>query len=205
MIEKHVPLSLVIDIIIEQGTHACFIGSSLLWSLSIMSAAVLFPLCPQMLSILNVMSLWLYCIMDAQNRLFSGKRTWHIICWSNAWLFELIVCSFFLGWLQSIYGIHTFRVESVAHRKAAPVDELQVQGVSNPGLLRKVGYYLQFFLSASFNDSGTSAIPSFNLLKLIFVTHWTTWKRLCIFRVLACLAGYYQRSFQSHTRCWQKL
>eukprot|EP00262_Sarcandra_glabra_P007616 TRINITY_DN20502_c0_g1_i1.p1 TRINITY_DN20502_c0_g1~~TRINITY_DN20502_c0_g1_i1.p1 ORF type:complete len:283 (+),score=37.14 TRINITY_DN20502_c0_g1_i1:132-980(+) len=42
------------------------------------------------------------------------------------------------GCLQSVYGIHTFRVESIAHGKAAPVDELQVQGVSNPGLLRKV-------------------------------------------------------------------
>ncbi|KAJ4726992.1 putative Transmembrane protein [Melia azedarach] len=42
------------------------------------------------------------------------------------------------GCLQSVYGIHTFRVESIAHGKAAPVDELQVQGVGNPGLLRKV-------------------------------------------------------------------
>ncbi|XP_062155585.1 uncharacterized protein LOC133863589 [Alnus glutinosa] len=42
------------------------------------------------------------------------------------------------GCLQSVYGIHTFRVESIAHGKAAPVDELQIQGVSNPGLLRKV-------------------------------------------------------------------
>ncbi|KAA8516012.1 hypothetical protein F0562_019191 [Nyssa sinensis] len=42
------------------------------------------------------------------------------------------------GWLQSVYGIHTFRIESIAHGKAAPVDELQVQGVYNPGLLRKV-------------------------------------------------------------------
>ncbi|EOX96051.1 hypothetical protein QUC31_005365 [Theobroma cacao] len=42
------------------------------------------------------------------------------------------------GWLQSVYGIYTFRVESVAHGKAAPVDELQVQGVANPALLRKV-------------------------------------------------------------------
>ncbi|XP_028100703.1 uncharacterized protein LOC114300043 [Camellia sinensis] len=40
--------------------------------------------------------------------------------------------------LQSTYGIHTFRVESIAHGKAAPVDELQVQGVYNPGLLRKI-------------------------------------------------------------------
>ncbi|XP_058083462.1 uncharacterized protein LOC131231319 isoform X2 [Magnolia sinica] len=42
------------------------------------------------------------------------------------------------GCLQSAYGIHTFRVESIAHGKAAPVDELQVQGVSNPGLLKEV-------------------------------------------------------------------
>lgn len=37
-----------------------------------------------------------------------------------------------------MYGLHTFRVESIAVDKAAPVDELQVQGVHNPGLLRKV-------------------------------------------------------------------
>ncbi|KAK4848296.1 hypothetical protein QYF36_011416 [Acer negundo] len=42
------------------------------------------------------------------------------------------------GCLQSVYGIHTFRVESIAHGKASPVDELQVHGVANPGLLRKV-------------------------------------------------------------------
>ncbi|XWS77087.1 hypothetical protein CRYUN_Cryun01aG0232200 [Craigia yunnanensis] len=42
------------------------------------------------------------------------------------------------GWLQSVYGIYTFRVESIAHGKAAPVDELQVQGVANPALLKKV-------------------------------------------------------------------
>ncbi|KAA8520601.1 hypothetical protein F0562_014857 [Nyssa sinensis] len=42
------------------------------------------------------------------------------------------------GCLQSVYGIHTFRVESIAYGKAAPVDELRVQGVYNPELLRKV-------------------------------------------------------------------
>ncbi|KAF3441295.1 hypothetical protein FNV43_RR15208 [Rhamnella rubrinervis] len=42
------------------------------------------------------------------------------------------------GCLQSVYGIHTMRVESIAHRKASPVDELQIQGVSNPSILRKV-------------------------------------------------------------------
>lgn len=42
------------------------------------------------------------------------------------------------GCVQSIYGIHTFRVESIAHGKASPVDELQVQGISDPNSLRKV-------------------------------------------------------------------
>ncbi|PIN21990.1 hypothetical protein CDL12_05290 [Handroanthus impetiginosus] len=42
------------------------------------------------------------------------------------------------GCLQSVYGLHTFRIESIAHGKAAPVDELQVQGVHNPAALRKV-------------------------------------------------------------------
>ncbi|XP_059312713.1 uncharacterized protein LOC132063944 isoform X2 [Lycium ferocissimum] len=42
------------------------------------------------------------------------------------------------GCLQAMFGLHTFRVESIARGKAAPVDELQVQGVHNPGLLRKV-------------------------------------------------------------------
>ncbi|KAI5564505.1 hypothetical protein BDE02_14G064200 [Populus trichocarpa] len=42
------------------------------------------------------------------------------------------------GCLQSVYGLHTVRVESIAHGKAAPVDELQVQGVADPGVLRKV-------------------------------------------------------------------
>uniref|UniRef100_A0A7N0SZ79 DUF7642 domain-containing protein n=2 Tax=Kalanchoe fedtschenkoi TaxID=63787 RepID=A0A7N0SZ79_KALFE len=42
------------------------------------------------------------------------------------------------GCLQSVYGIHTLRVESIAQGKAAPVDELQIQGVANPGILTKV-------------------------------------------------------------------
>ncbi|CAI9101739.1 OLC1v1039137C4 [Oldenlandia corymbosa var. corymbosa] len=42
------------------------------------------------------------------------------------------------GCLQSMFGIHTLRVESIAHGKAAPVDELQLHGVYNPGRLTKV-------------------------------------------------------------------
>ncbi|KAF2311176.1 hypothetical protein GH714_019821 [Hevea brasiliensis] len=43
-----------------------------------------------------------------------------------------------IGCIQSVYGIHTFRVERTASGKAAPVGELKVQGVINPALLRKV-------------------------------------------------------------------
>lgn len=42
------------------------------------------------------------------------------------------------GCLQSIYGVHTFQVESIARGKASPVDVLQAQGISDPDLLRKV-------------------------------------------------------------------
>lgn len=42
------------------------------------------------------------------------------------------------GCLQAMFGIHTFRLESIGQGKASFVDELQLQGVSNPELLRKV-------------------------------------------------------------------
>ncbi|KAK9056198.1 hypothetical protein SSX86_027287 [Deinandra increscens subsp. villosa] len=42
------------------------------------------------------------------------------------------------GCLQAMFGIHTFRLESVAQGKASYVDQLQIQGVSNPECLRKV-------------------------------------------------------------------
>lgn len=51
------------------------------------------------------------------------------------------LCNFLLGCLQAMFGIHTFRLESVAQGKAAYVDELQIQGVSNPQLLRKVNAF----------------------------------------------------------------
>ncbi|KAI4295047.1 hypothetical protein MLD38_040685 [Melastoma candidum] len=61
------------------------------------------------------------------------------------------------GWLQSIFGMHTFRIESIAHGKAAPVDEIQVQGISNPGLLRKV---IITEASKAIQDSGRMHKPS---------------------------------------------
>ncbi|KAK4415947.1 hypothetical protein Salat_2702100 [Sesamum alatum] len=60
------------------------------------------------------------------------------------------------GWLQSVYGLHTFRVEYISHGKAAPVDELRVQGVNNPGLLRKV---LVTQASKAIQDAGRSWNP----------------------------------------------
>ncbi|XP_019189833.1 PREDICTED: uncharacterized protein LOC109184282 isoform X2 [Ipomoea nil] len=41
------------------------------------------------------------------------------------------------GCLQSMFGLHTFRIESVVRGKHAPVDELLVQGLYKPGILRK--------------------------------------------------------------------
>lgn len=60
------------------------------------------------------------------------------------------------GCLQSVYGIHTFRIESIAHGIAAPVDELQVQGVSNPELLRKVNSN-NIFNTCIRNDMGSKS------------------------------------------------
>lgn len=42
------------------------------------------------------------------------------------------------GCLQAAYGIHTIRVENLAHGKLTPVDEFQIQGVVNPRNFRKV-------------------------------------------------------------------
>ncbi|KAG4922398.1 hypothetical protein AAZX31_18G210100 [Glycine max] len=64
------------------------------------------------------------------------------------------------GCLQSIYGIHTFRVESIAHGKAAPVDELQVQGVSDPSLLRKMIITEASKITQDVSTSGNHAGPS---------------------------------------------
>ncbi|KAK9910542.1 hypothetical protein M0R45_034499 [Rubus argutus] len=61
------------------------------------------------------------------------------------------------GCLQSRYGIHTFRIESIACGKAAAVDELQVQGVSNPSDLRKV---IITEASKAIQDSGIGWKPS---------------------------------------------
>ncbi|KAK7394818.1 hypothetical protein VNO78_15357 [Psophocarpus tetragonolobus] len=64
------------------------------------------------------------------------------------------------GCLQSIYGIHTFRVESIAHGKAAPVDVLQVHGVSDPSLLRKVIVTEASKITQDVSTSGKPAVPS---------------------------------------------
>ncbi|KAG5008325.1 hypothetical protein JHK85_026867 [Glycine max] len=61
---------------------------------------------------------------------------------------------------KSIYGIHTFRVESIAHGKAAPVDELQVQGVSDPFVLRKMIVTEASKITQDVSTSGKHAGPS---------------------------------------------
>lgn len=42
------------------------------------------------------------------------------------------------GCLQSVYSLYTFKVESIASGKPAPLDELQFHGVHNPDLLKTV-------------------------------------------------------------------
>ncbi|CAM8925093.1 unnamed protein product [Rhodiola kirilowii] len=61
------------------------------------------------------------------------------------------------GCLQSVYGIHTIRVESVAQGKSAPVDELQIQGLTKPGLLRKT---IIAEASKAIQDAGNSWNPT---------------------------------------------
>lgn len=72
------------------------------------------------------------------------------------------------GCLQSGYGIHTFRVESKAQGNTAPVDELQVQGVYNPGLLRKV---IVSEASKLIQDVGISWRPTVHSIEGESVSH----------------------------------
>jgi hypothetical protein len=44
----------------------------------------------------------------------------------------------YAGCFQSVHSLYTFRIESIAHGKPSPVDELQFHGVHAPDLLRKV-------------------------------------------------------------------
>ncbi|KAK9742923.1 hypothetical protein RND81_03G205800 [Saponaria officinalis] len=75
---------------------------------------------------------------------YKVSRPSFIPCWKTVTVERRIPLSLVIdiiieqGCLQSAYGLHTFRVESISRGKAAPVDELQIQGVSNPGRLRKV-------------------------------------------------------------------
>ncbi|XP_027353066.1 uncharacterized protein LOC113863621 [Abrus precatorius] len=67
------------------------------------------------------------------------------------------------GCLQSIYGIHTFRIESIARGKAAPVDEIQVQGVSDPDLLRKMIITEASKIALDVSESGKPVAPSIDV------------------------------------------
>ncbi|XP_021748382.1 uncharacterized protein LOC110714204 isoform X2 [Chenopodium quinoa] len=75
---------------------------------------------------------------------YKASRPSYIPCWRMATTETRVPLSLVIdiiieqGCLQSVFGIHTFRVESISRGKSAPVDELQIQGISNPGLLRKV-------------------------------------------------------------------
>nr|AFK35241.1 unknown [Lotus japonicus] len=67
------------------------------------------------------------------------------------------------GCVQSIYGIHTFRIESIARGKAAPVDEIQVQGISDPDHLRKVIITEASKISQDVGKIGMPTAPSIDV------------------------------------------
>ncbi|KNA15036.1 hypothetical protein SOVF_101910 isoform A [Spinacia oleracea] len=76
--------------------------------------------------------------------IYKASRPSYVPCWKTVTTATHVPLSMVIdliieqGCLQSVYGIHTFRVKSISRGKTASVDELQIQGVSNPGLLRKV-------------------------------------------------------------------
>ncbi|XP_074263290.1 uncharacterized protein LOC141586070 [Silene latifolia] len=82
--------------------------------------------------------------VTASEIVYKVSRPSFIPCWKTVTIERRVPLSLVIdiiieqGCLQSVYGLHTFRVESVSRGIAAPVDELQFQGVSNPGILRKV-------------------------------------------------------------------
>ncbi|XP_052306166.1 uncharacterized protein LOC7494054 isoform X3 [Populus trichocarpa] len=92
------------------------------------------------------------------------------------------------GCLQSLYGIHTFRVESIVRGKAAPVDELQVQGVADPGVLRKViiteaSKNVQDFgkgwnPTLTIEEEGLSRVGSLNEGPAVFKSPPKSWKKI---------------------------
>ncbi|KAL9234449.1 hypothetical protein vseg_009321 [Gypsophila vaccaria] len=83
-------------------------------------------------------------VVTSTEIVYKVSRPSFIPCWKTVTVARRIPLSLVIdiiieqGCLQSVYGLHTFRVECISRGKAAPVDELQIQGVSNPGILRKV-------------------------------------------------------------------
>ncbi|KAE9460085.1 hypothetical protein C3L33_08010, partial [Rhododendron williamsianum] len=73
----------------------------------------------------------------------------HAIVYKVIYLILLLLLTHYLGkvidviieqgCLQSVYGIHTFRVESIAYGKAAPVDELQIIVTEASKVIQEVG------------------------------------------------------------------
>ncbi|KAB5527065.1 hypothetical protein DKX38_020912 [Salix brachista] len=126
-IEKRAPLSLVIDIIIEQGIDA-MPEDSCCDSFALLLFCSLFHL-------LDLCVTYSYCSIGYCQAFLSKTLACYKGSFEEKWGNNMLVnrCC-----LQSFYGLHTFRVESIALGKAAPVDELRVQGVTDPGVLRKV-------------------------------------------------------------------
>jgi len=104
---------------------------------------------------------------------------------------EINMFWFFIGCLQSLYGIHTFRVESIVRGKAAPVDELQVQGVADPGVLRKV---LQTWL--------VILLSYFTVNVLVFETRWAGYKLAITMHFLQVIITEASKNVQDFGKGW---
>ena len=49
---------------------------------------------------------------------------------------------FFSGYLQSLFGVYSLRIENVGVRRP-PSDDVQIQGIANPRAFRKVIFRLE--------------------------------------------------------------
>ena len=113
--------------------------------------------------------------------------------------------AFLPGCLQSMYGIHTFRVKSIGRRKTSPVDEVQFLGISDPHMLRKVNqniYLLVLYFYFIFDPYFyvVSLLSKWELLPL-YMLLIKIMERDLYLKAATDFAGDNKRSFKDHTRC----
>jgi len=63
-------------------------------------------------------------------------------CFMVVWL-QLLVrdwLSLFIGYMQSLFGVYSLRIENVGVRRP-PSDDVKIEGVANPNAFRKVSFF----------------------------------------------------------------